>query len=82
MGLVAATFRVMPENPQDIRRIKEEIQGSIEAKEIKETPVGFGIMLIEVLIIFDDKVGIGSIEEKLRSIRGVASVESGDVTLL
>ena len=82
MGLVAATFRLMSENPQDTRRLKEEIQQKIDVKEIKEIPIGFGITLIEVLLIFEDKVGIGSIEEKLKSIHGVASVESGDVTLL
>ena len=82
MGLVAATFRIMPENPKDTARIREEIKTTIDAKEIKEIPIGFGITLIEVLIIFDDKVGIGSVEEKLRAIGGVASVESGDATLL
>lgn len=82
MGLVAATFKIMPENPQDAERIKHEISKTVEAKEIKEIPIGFGIMLIEVLLVFDDKEGIGSVEERLRSIRGIASVESGDVTLL
>jgi translation elongation factor aEF-1 beta len=82
MGLVAATFKVMPENPGDTKRIVNEIKSSIEVKEIKEIPVGFGIKIIEVLLIFDDAAGIGSVEEKLRSIDGVASVESGDVTLL
>ena len=82
MGLVAATFKIMPENPQDVQQIKKEISSKIDAKEIKEIPIGFGITLIEVLMIFDDKIGIGTVEEKLRSIKGVGSVESGDVTLL
>lgn len=82
MGMVAATFRVMPEKPGDAKRIVDEIRARVDAKEIKEIPVGFGITLIEVLLVFDDEAGIGSVEEKLRSIKGVASVESGDVTLL
>ncbi len=82
MGLVAATFKIMPENPRDAKKIKDKIQGNIDVKEIKEIPIGFGITLIEVLLVFDDKLGIGSVEEKLRSIEGVSSVESGDVTLL
>lgn len=82
MGLVAATFKVMPENPGDTARIVEEIKKTVDAKEIKEIPIGFGIKLVEVLLVFDDKVGVGSVEEKLRSISGVASVESGDVTLI
>ncbi len=82
MGLVAATFKIMPENPKDTKRIKDEIMRNVEPKEIKEIAIGFGITLIEVLLVFDDKLGIGSVEEKLRSIEGVSSVESGDVTLL
>ena len=82
MGLVAATFRLMPEEPNDTDRIKREVQLAVDVKEIKEIPIGFGIKIIEVLLVFDDKIGIGNVEEKLRAIHGVASVESGDVTLL
>ena len=83
MGMVAATFKIMPENiGTDLNGIKNEIRSKVEAKEIKEVPIAFGLKLIEVLLVFDDKEGIGSIEDKLRSIEGVASVESGDVTLL
>jgi len=83
MGLVAATFKIMPENiDTDITRIRNDIKSRVETKEIKEIPIAFGLKLIEVLIVFDDKEGIGSVEEKLKSIEGVASVESGDVTLL
>ena len=83
MGLVAATFKIMPENiDTDLARIKNDIKSRVETKEIKEIPIAFGLKLIEVLIVFDDKEGIGSVEEKLKSIEGVASVESGDVTLL
>ncbi|MBI3190706.1 elongation factor 1-beta [archaeon] len=83
MGLVAVTFKIMPEGPEtDINKIKSELQANANVKEIKEIPIAFGIKLIEVLLVFEDKEGIGSIEQKLRSIEGVASVESGDVTLL
>ena len=83
MGLVAVTFKIMPESPEtDVGKIKSELQSTPGVKEIKEIPIAFGIKLIEVLLVFEDKEGIGNIEQKLRSIEGVASVESGDVTLL
>lgn len=83
MGLVAATFKIMPENMEiDMEKMKASIQAKVQAKQIKEIPIAFGLKLIEVLIVFDDKEGIGSVEEKLKSVPGVASVESGDVTLL
>ena len=83
MGLVAATFKLMPEGADaDLAKIKKEIESKVDAREIKEIPIAFGLKLIEVLLVFDDKEGIGSVEEKLKSIHGIASVESGDVTLL
>jgi translation elongation factor aEF-1 beta len=82
MGMVAATFRIMPEEPKNVGAIKEHVKKAVDVKELKEVPVGFGITLLEVLLVFDDSAGIGSVEEKLKSIDGVASVESGDVTLL
>ncbi len=83
MGLVAVTFKIMPENPdEDLNRIKNEVNAAGNVKQIREVPIAFGIKLLEVLLVFEDKEGIGSIEQKLRSIKGVASVESGDVTLL
>ena len=83
MGAVAATFKIMPESPDtDLKLIEKEIRARVNAKEIKEVPIAFGIKLIEVLLVFEDKEGIGSVEEKLRTIPGVASVESGDATLL
>ncbi len=83
MGMVAVTFKIMPESVStDMDKIQDEIRSIVDAKEIKEIPIAFGLKLIEVLLVFDDNVGIGFIEEKLRNIEGVASVESGDVTLL
>ncbi len=83
MGLVAVTFKIMPENPDtDLNSIKNEIKSAGNVRDIKEIPIAFGIKIVEALFVFEDKEGIGSIEQKLRSIPGVASVESGDVTLL
>jgi elongation factor 1-beta len=83
MGLVAATFKLMPESVEtDMEAIKKEIASKMQTKELKEVPIAFGLKLLEVLLVFEDKEGLGSVEEKLRTIKGVASVESGDVTLL
>jgi len=82
MGLVAAVFKIMPSSSEDIEKIKEEINKKFKVQDMKETPVGFGIKMLEVMVIFDDKKGIGSIEEELSKIEGIASVESGDATLI
>ncbi|MEM7819413.1 MAG: elongation factor 1-beta [Candidatus Aenigmatarchaeota archaeon] len=83
MGMVALTMRVMPESPDiDLDRIKREIKNIVDVKDIKEVPIAFGLKILEVLLVFDDKEGFGDIEEKIRNIKGVSSVEGGNVTLL
>lgn len=81
MGEVALSFRVMPEDAgENIDHIKNEIS-KLGAKEIKITPLAFGLKCVEVLFVVSDKQG-GDFEEKLSSIKGVGSVESTGVTLV
>jgi len=39
-------------------------------------------VMLEVLLVFDDKIGAGDFEGKVREIEGVGSVEAGDITLI
>jgi translation elongation factor aEF-1 beta len=85
MGMVGLTLRVMLESPDtDVLSVKKSIEKIASPKQITEKPVAFGLKMLEVLLIFDDKKGadIEKIEESIRSIDGVSSVESGDVTLI
>lgn len=84
MGQVAITLKVMPESPEvDIGRLKEEIRNSVDVKEIKEEPIGFGLVALKVLIVLQDSTGgTDMIEKSISEISGVASVDTEDVTLL
>lgn len=86
MGMVAVTLRVMPDSPKaDMERIKSDIRKKVKIriKSIEEKPVAFGLKALEILLILPDmKGGTDEIEEAIRTIKGVASVESGEVTLL
>ena len=84
MGKGAVSLRVMPEGPDsDINHIKEKIS-ELGANSITEKPIGFGLMMLEAVFVFDDRQGANTdaIEEKIRSINGVASVEQGDAALI
>lgn len=84
MGQVAVTFKVMPESPDtDLVSVKEKIK-AIGAEDIREDPVGFGLTALSVLFVFDDKQGADTdaLAEKIKAIDGIASVESGEATLL
>ncbi len=83
MGQVALTLRVTPESPEvDLQKLKENISSIEGVKQINEKPIGFGLVALEVLLVFDDKKGSPDFEEKVRSIEGVGSVETGDITLI
>ena len=84
MGQVAVTFKIMPESPEvDTARVKNEIKEKIDVQDIKEEPIGFGLVALKVLVVMPDSAGgTDSIEKQLSAIRGVASVETEDVTLL
>ena len=84
MGQVAITLKVMPESPEvDIGRLKEEIRNSVDVKEIREEPIGFGLVALKVLIVLQDSTGgTDMIEKSISEISVVASVDTEDVTLL
>jgi len=85
MGMVGLTLNVMLESPEtDAEKVRHEINRLVSPKQITEKSVAFGLKMLLVLLVFDDKLGANTeeIENKIRSIEGVASVESGDVTLI
>ena len=85
MGQVALTMNVMLESPEtDIEAVKKSVQEAVSPQSMNEKPVAFGLKMIEVLLVFDDRVGANTdeIEAKLRAISGVSSVEAGEITLI
>lgn len=84
MGQVAVTFKVMPESPDvDIARLKTEIREKMGVQEIREEPIGFGLVALKVLVVLPDASGgTDKLEKMLSDLEGVASVETEDVTLL
>lgn len=84
MGQVAVTLKVMPDSPAvDIPKLKRLIENRIDAQEIREEPIGFGLVALKVLVVLPDASGgTDRIEKELSGIEGIASVETEDVTLL
>lgn len=87
MGEAAIALTVTPEGPDtDLEFVKKEIQKTLSPKDIKEEPIGFGVRVLKVMLIADDKKGLGTdtdkIESVIRKIKGVGDVRTEDVTLL
>lgn len=83
MGKVAITLRIMPESVSTkMGNIKKEIL-KLEAKEIKEEEIAFGLKSLKVLFLIEDEGGVqDKIIKNLKSIEGVKEVQILDTTLI
>lgn len=89
MGTVVANIRVMPEDPGvDLATMKEHIKKAIPQgvtlKNIQEKPIAYGLKALNVQVTMPDgqSGGTDAVEEHLRKIPHVGSVETTDVGLL
>lgn len=83
MGNVAISLKIMPTSPDiDLEKIKNEISKTLKIQDSKIEPVAFGLNTLKILIITPDKGGTEEIENKIKSIKGVAEVHVDSVTLI
>ncbi|MGC8629174.1 MAG: hypothetical protein ACP5T4_03120 [Candidatus Micrarchaeia archaeon] len=81
MGDVAVLFRVYTEEGKT-DEVKNSIIDNLHPQSIAIEDVAFGIKVIKVLFIHDDKTGSSEFEDKLKTIKGVNEVEVLDETLI
>jgi len=87
MAQVVATIKIMPESPEtDLSKIETEAKTKIidfsQSKEIKteQEPVAFGLIAVKITFVMDENKGsTDSLEENIKKIDGVNSVEVIDV---
>ncbi len=82
---VLVKYRILPENPDiDVNKIKEEIYSlDLDIKDLKITPIAFGLKAIEIVVSLPDKEGVAEeSEQKLSAIQGVGDVETVSITLV
>ena len=83
MGDVAVSIRIMPASLEvDLEKIKQTISSKVKVQDSKIEPLAFGLKQLKILIITPDQGGTDRLEEELRGIEGVESVEVENVTLL
>lgn len=87
MAQVVATIKIMPESP-DINlsaieiKAKEKILKFSSSKDIRaeQEPIAFGLKALKLIFVMDENKGSpDALEEDLRSLEGVNSVETIDV---
>ena len=87
MAQVVATLKIMPTSPEtDLVSIENQAKELIikfsGSKDIRaaQEPIAFGLKALKIIFIMDESKGSpDSLEESIRSIEGVNSVETVDV---
>lgn len=81
MASTAVLFKVYAEGGKE-EEVRKAIYDSMHPKGIELEEVAFGIKVIKVLFVHEDKEGSSVIEEKLKQVKGVNEVEVVEETLL
>ncbi|MDP6869356.1 MAG: hypothetical protein QGI21_01100 [Candidatus Poseidoniaceae archaeon] len=90
MGMVAITYKVMPDSnvddvsPENIVEQISSLADDIYDVQLCETkPLAFGLKFIQVHVVMNDGPGLSDVfEENMRSIRGTGEVEVLSMGLL
>jgi len=84
MGDVAVVVRVMPDSPdRDLDALKDAVRDAVDVEDLGEDEVAFGLTALKVsTIVADDAGGTDAVENALRDIDGVQSVEIEDMNRL
>ncbi|MCK4497517.1 MAG: elongation factor 1-beta [Candidatus Aenigmarchaeota archaeon] len=76
MGDVICVFRVMPESPEIFDEMKKSLE-SLSPQRLEEEPIAFGLKALKFTKIIPDEEGfLDDLENKLKSIKGVQSIET------
>ena len=74
----------MPESPDvDREALKAAIRAAVPVDDIKEEPIGFGLVALKVVSVVPDKAGApDEVEKALQNLEGVGSAEILESTLV
>ena len=87
MTNIVVTLKIMPESPEiDLKNLQEEALKHIKEfagegdTKITEEPIAFGLKSLNIIFIMDESIGsTEALEENIKSIEGIQSVEVTDV---
>ncbi|BBL66975.1 hypothetical protein MchiMG62_01560 [Methanoculleus chikugoensis] len=84
MGNVAIIVKIMPESPDvDREALKAAIRAAVPVDDIREEPIGFGLVALKAAVVVPDSAGApDKVEAALQKIEGVASAEIVESTLV
>ena len=88
MGSVFVVYRIMPDSPESVERVRDSVvralkDAGVDVMDVKEEPIAFGLRAILLGVKMEDREGVlDAVEEKIRSVQGVESVSVEKTTLI
>ena len=90
MGMVALTYKVMPDSDVDdvsaediVTQIQALKDDTYDVQLCESKPLAFGLKFIQVHVVMNDGSGLSDVfEEKMRAIRGTGEIEVLSMGLL
>ncbi len=85
MGTVAVKIKIMPDSPEtDIKEIEGKVKETLNKAgsgnpQIEIQPIAFGLKALIVLFGWPEEKELEKLEEKMRKMKGVGSVEVIDM---
>ncbi|MBN2478456.1 elongation factor 1-beta [Candidatus Micrarchaeota archaeon] len=75
MAEVIIRAKVYVENPEEIEKVKGEIEKIVDLEKSGIEELGFGIKVLKVVIVADESKGTDELEAALGGVPGVSQVE-------
>lgn len=83
MGMAMAVYKIYPEEGYSIETLFKELERHPMVKSLKREPIAFGLELIKIGVLMDDKKDKPEeIEADIRKIKGIREMECDDITLI
>lgn len=85
MGDVGIAIKVMPSSPEiNLEEVSKKIKEKINVQDFRIEPLAFGLKALKILVVVPDKEGANTdkIENMIKQIEGVETVEIENVSLI
>ncbi len=86
MGKIIVIYKVNPKDMEDLESTKSALRAAKhgECRDVKEAPIGFGIVVLKVAYTIPEKVDgvLDQLTKEIESMPSVDSVEVEGMTLL
>jgi translation elongation factor EF-1beta len=83
MGKAMVVYRIYPDEGYDLAKLVDDLGKVDKVKSVRREPVAFGLEVVKVGAIVDDKKdNPQEVEDNIRKVPGVHNVEDVDVTLI